>query len=233
MAVVTLSSQAQGSINTGTPSTGAHYTWKDCVDAPNGLVQTSNVSNQQDIGPWVIVGRSSTTYRLGRTFCYFDTSAYAGSITALDLEFGVSSVGGMNDYIVCESYAYSGGTTNTLSPTDFDRGNSWDPSTALSNSQTFVGGLNTVSLNASAVSLANGGTLNLIIIDYDYDYPDTAPGSGNYYGTINVGTSFDLEVTYTTGFDSINGITYTGLSQVNSTNRTGIQAIDEINSIEA
>jgi hypothetical protein len=233
MATVTLSSVAQGSILTGTASTGIHNVWKDAVLAPNGIVQTTTVSGQQDVGPWGIAGRSGTQYRLARTYCYFDTSSYLGTITGLSLEFDTDGASGISEYIVCESYAYSNGTTTTLAGGDFDRLNSWDPSTNLSNNNSFAVGSNSATLNASAVSLANGGTLNLVIIDYDYDYPDTDPGTGTYYGTMKVGSALDLVVTYTAGFDSINGTTYTGLSQVNSVNRTGIQPIDEINSIQA
>lgn len=235
MPSATINSSAQGSILTGTASTGIHFVWKDCVLAPNGIVQTSSVANQQDIGPWVVAARSGNNFRLGRTFCYFDTSAYAGTITALSLDFGSSGTSGINDYIVCESYAFNNGNSGTLSPGEFDRNSGWDVNTALSGQQSFVGGLNTVTLNGSAVALANGGLLNLVLIDYTYDYPDSAPGVGTHYGTINVGTSFQLDITYTTasGFDSINGTTYTGLSQVNSVNRTGFGIIDEINSIQA
>lgn len=237
MALATVTWNAKGNITSGLPG-GPLYplnNWTSTRNANDGLVyQTSHLNNPQ-IGTVVLSGRGSNSYRIGRVFGWVDVSAYAPNITAIDLKIPWGTSNGINDFIICESFAFANGTSTTLTGTDMDIASSWDVGITYCGAQSYAASsTQTVTLNSTAITAANANTLlNFIIIQEDYDYQNLDPGLGslpaNDYGTFNYSVAAQADITYTSGYaNDVNGVTSANIGKVNGVD-TG--DIDKINGI--
>ena len=226
MPTASINSSGRGSIKSGNLAG-----WSTARSASTGTVQTTTVSNQIDVGMRTSIARAGNQYDLGRTYYWFDTSAYAGTITAIDLNFFTGNNNGIGDIIVCESFAFANGTTSFPVATDFQIFVKWDPGNTLSNPVPFSGNTGmSFALNSNAVTLANAGKLNLIIVEYDHDWNDVSPVNNSYWGSVYVGSNASITVTYTAsgwGYD-INDVTNSTITSINGTAKTSITKVNDV-----
>lgn len=222
MATATVNSSGRGSIRTG-----AHAAWYDTRWAVSGLVQTTTVSSQIDVGNRVIIARAGNQYYLGRTYYWYDTSAYAGSITGITLNFFTGNNNGIGDIVVCESFAFANATTTVLAATDFEIEAKWDPANTLCSPVPFTANTGmSFALNSNAVTLANTGALNLVIVEKDHDLDDVSPGTSSYWGSIAVGSASSITVTYNAWGHDINNVSNADIAQVNNVNLANITTVN-------
>lgn len=238
MPTVTANWNAKGIISSGQPSgpLGTISTWFDARNANDGLVFQTATGTAPQIGQIVLSGRGANSYRIGRVFGWVDVSAYAPNISAIDLKIPWGSSTGINDFIICQSFAFNNASSTTLSGPDMDINGSWDVNVPFSTQQTYqASSTQTVSVNATAVSQANSLTyLNFVIIDFDYDYQNFDPAFGgvpaNYYGRFSMSVTAQADITYALpGYgNDVNNVTSTNIDQINGVDSANI---DQVNGI--
>ena len=192
--------------------------WTGTRNNPSGTIQSTGVRDA-----WIkqVAGRGGTIYDIARIFTIFDTSAYAGSITAVNLAF--SSQGSPNtsmDVIAVESVAYGGSPGGFLTINDYSALNQAQTYTSQTSIPT-VGTSIVMSGNVNFVTLANTGTANIAIINGSYDQQDIDPGGSSWteiYLDINSSllSSTFLEITYTAaGYGyNVNGVAPADISRI-------------------
>lgn len=226
MPTANINSSGRGSIKSGNLAGWSTARW-----ATSGTVQTTTVTNQIDVGMRTSIARSGNLYDLGRTYYWFNTAAYSGNITAIDLNFFTGNNNGIGDLIVCESFAFNNGTTSVPYPGDFEVEVKWDPANTLCNPVPFSGNTGmSFALNSNAISLANAGRLNLVIVEYDHDWSDVSPVNNSYWGSVYVGSNASITVTYTAsgwGYD-INDVTNSTITAINGTAKTSITEVNDV-----
>lgn len=238
MPTVTANWNAKGVIISGLPS-GPSYplnSWFATRQVQDGLAyQTTFMSNPQ-IGQVVLSGRGANSYRIGRVFGWVDISAYAPNITGIDLNIPWGTSTGINDFIICESFAFNNAASTTLTGTDMAIGTSWDVNVAYSVQQTYTQNtIQAVTLNSTAVAAANasGVALNFIIIDYDYDYQNFDPAFGgvpaNYYGEFDYALNATADITYTIpGYgNEVNDVASANIGKINDTGTANISEVND------
>jgi hypothetical protein len=194
--------------------------WTTTRTAPAGTIQPP--PSTKDAWIYQASGRSGIIYNIARIFAIFDTSAYAGTITAVDLYF--YSLGSPNifmDVIAVESGAYGGSPTGPITIGDYSFINWAQTYTAQTPIPTAGTGM-VLAGNANLVALANSGVANIAIINGSYDQQDIDPGGSPWteiYLDIdeqNLPTTF-LEVTYTpSGYgNDVNGVASADISSIN------------------
>tara|TARA_B110000902_G_scaffold249470_1_gene307694 strand:- start:2135 stop:2818 length:684 start_codon:yes stop_codon:yes gene_type:complete len=195
--------------------------WSGCRTNPNGSIQPPPSTRDA----WVKkqAGRGGTIYDIARIFTIFDTSAFAGTITAVDLLF--SSLGSPNtlmNVIAVESTAYGGSPTGPINISDYGALN-WAQTYTAANSIPTAGTGITLTGNANFVSLANTGTANIAIINGAYDQQDVDP-AGQIWTEIyldideqNLGSTY-LSITHTAaGYgNDVNGVASADISSINA-----------------
>lgn len=227
MAVFTVTANAIGAIQTGSPATGTHNFWIDAVNAPDGVVWQYPSQLINTVAAQTITGRGTPQYRLSRLFAWFDLSAYAPNITSIEFEFE-----GLNVYIapqfgiLCKSFAFQNATSTILDPPDFQAGPGWDPGVTYSTSSPLASSTFVISGNATCVSEANAnGYINLALIQYDNDYTTISPGTI----TVVKGGQIDLDPT----LNFSNGVFSTGYANiVNGFNGADINNVNTIGSAD-
>lgn len=210
----------------------AQTSWPGVWGAASGNIQPP--PSTQDAWVSQQPGRSGIIYNLARIFAIFDTSAYAGTITAVDLVF--YSLGSPNtsmDVIAVESVAYGNTPTGPLTPTDYSAINwaqTYTAQTAIPTAGTYV-----LTGNANLVALANTGTANIAIINGSYDQQNIDP-AGQPWTEIyldideqNLATTF-LDVTYTpAGYgNDVNGVASANISSINAVATANISQVNGI-----
>ena len=151
------------------------------------------------------VGGRGSAYRVHRLFFYFDTSGISGTVSSATLKlYGVNPSGTetTKNVIAVKSTAHGGDGGTALHNDDI---NNIDVST-LYPSQTSswtTSDYNDIALNATARGhMASQDYLLIAVINYEYDYSNTDPGSNATYSngvyfTDNSGTSKDPYIDYT------------------------------------
>ena len=205
-------------------------TWAGARGASTGTIQSPNVL--EDVEIYAIAGSRSNTYRVSRFFMWFDTSPYAGNITALDYYFPSGGQQGNAEYIIDESTAFGGSGGSPLVGNDFN--NAAFQTQLTGPFQWSFAPIVTVSGLSNAVLLANTGVLNSAILDYNYDDSNVSP---NLPTTTSVdivqGEPIDIyiEITYSTGWaggSSINGVALADLGSMNGVPFSDIASINGI-----
>tara|TARA_B110000977_G_C11059965_1_gene485577 strand:+ start:870 stop:1580 length:711 start_codon:yes stop_codon:yes gene_type:complete len=196
-------------------------------------VVTSGTTNK-DIWVKVLLGSRGTSYWLSRAYVWYDTSAYAGSITSL--EINVNSISNSSvpiDVICVPSTAFSNNTTSTLSLSDYGSMNfavAYSSTTSWQNTT----GTWQIPLNAAAVTAANTGKIGISIINENWDYQDVDPNAGfsfDWWDTIDYSqpSKFSLATTYSSGYgNTVNNVAPTSIGQINLVNSADISQINGI-----
>jgi hypothetical protein len=238
MPTVTANWNAKGVITSGTPG-GPLYPlpdWPSTRNANDGLVYQTVMTHSPQIGQVVLSGRGGVSYRIGRVFGWVDVTAYAPNITAIDLNIPWGTSTGINDFIICQSFGFSNGSSTTLVGPDMDINGSWDVGNPFCAQQTYVqSSTQTVTLNAQGIAAANSlGNCNFIIIDYDYDYQNLDPALGglpaNFYGRFNYSVAATADITYSLpGYaNDPNNVTGANIKQMNGVSGSDIDKISGI-----
>ena len=196
--------------------------WSGCRTSIAGTVQLPGAT--RDVWIKKQAGRGGTIYDIARSFAIFDTSAFAGTITAVDLVFdSLGSPNTLMNVIAVESTAYGGSPTGPISSTDYSALN-WAQTYTAQTSIPFgpSPGL-TFAGNASFISLANTGTANIAIINGQYDQQDIDP-AGQIWTEIYVNIDdlnpalTYLNITHTAaGYgNDVNGVASADISSINA-----------------
>ena len=173
------------------------------------------------------------TYRVNRSFMYFDTSGITGSVSAATIKiFG----GFANDgsIIAVKSTAFGGDGGTALATSDFDAitgystgsslaGNATDYSNSITSTSWSTSGYNDLTGTSDLrADMQNNNVVIICFMDYTNDYLNSAVGSNatlNYgaYYTNYTGTSRDPYIEYTlAGYgNAVNGISAANISKVN------------------
>lgn len=177
--------------------------WADARGATSGTVNsTTNATEQEAITVFAFSGRGATTYRVYRSFFYFDTSAITTTVSSatLKLRFGTTREGSANA-IAVKSSAFGGDGSTSLADGDFD---------ALEFENTYTAEINTtnttsytsITLNADArADMQNNNYLIFALVNHAYDYNNEPPEEANTRVKVTfadqTGTSTDPAIEYT------------------------------------
>ena len=214
---VTASKQATAAKNAQSSWTAA----RDATSADTITNYTSSGSDNQAVYVIFSSGKGGGLYYVGRTFLFFDLSGVNGTITAMSLKV----TGDTNTTAVvgaARSTAFGGSGGSNLVAADFDN---WSPDspTAYNTGTSWSTGLNTMTMNSTAISDANTNSyLNVVLVERYNDLEDSEPTSDV---TKQSGITFQnssspiyLYITYTpasTGYgNNINGIAAADIAAV-------------------
>ena len=212
---VTASKQATAAKNAQSSWTAA----RDATSADTITNYTSSGSDNQAVYVIFSSGKGGGLYYVGRTFLFFDLSGVNGTITAMSLKV----TGDTNTTAVvgaARSTAFGGSGGSNLVAADFDN---WSPDspTAYNTGTSWSTGLNTMTMNSTAVSDANTNSyLNVVLVERYNDLEDSEPTSDV---TKQSGVTFQnssspiyLYITYTPASygNNINGIAAADIAAV-------------------
>jgi len=192
-------------------------TWLGARNAASGIINTQPYS--EDVQIYYVAAGRGVTYQVSRIFAIWDTSAYAGSITACDIELDSLGQGGnVLEVIPIESGAYGNSPSGPLSPSDFS---------FINYAQTYSGavswpgpGIIPFTGNANLIALANTGTVNICFVDANYDLNNIDPYTGfssDDWGDVSSNLARNiLRITYTAGYShTINGVPGANIGSMN------------------
>jgi len=203
--------------------------------ARDGTTATSTISNPSysTIGVEYrkAAGRGSTTYSIYRSYFYFDTSSITSTVSSASIVIaGWTYTNG--DVIVVPSTAFAGDGSSNLVSSDYDNvsynvnyGNeviSWST------------GSNSIALKSTALSdIQNNNYFICAIINYDYDYLDSEPGSTlDDANGINFASTAYLDYTVTASgpanISSLNGVSSANLGKIMGNEYSNIDSINTV-----
>tara|TARA_R100001443_G_scaffold65222_1_gene74516 strand:+ start:1963 stop:2649 length:687 start_codon:yes stop_codon:yes gene_type:complete len=202
-------------------NSGNQSSWSNARDASTGTLggSASDSSESFAVGSTAFAGRGSTTYKVYRSFFHFDTSGITSTVSAATLKLYFQNDVGDGNAIIIKSDAFTGGS-DALVSADF---NNLDFSTAYSGEiDTTSSALASITLNATALTdIKNNNDFKFAVVNFDYDYNDTAPSGSNYVGLRFAnfsGTSSDPQIEYTvvTGYaNDVMGVASANIGKVN------------------
>ena len=212
--------------------------WADARGATSGTVNsTTNATEQEAITVFAFSGRGATTYRVYRSFFYFDTSTITTTVSSatLKLRFGTTRAGSANA-IAVKSTAFGGDGSTSLADGDFG---------ALDFEETYTSEINTtnttsytsITLNATARSdMQTNDYLIFALINYAYDYNNEPPEEANTKVKVTfadqTGTSTDPVIEYTAaaaGYGhKVIGVAAASISKVNTIATANIGKINTV-----
>tara|TARA_R100001079_G_scaffold87890_1_gene50563 strand:- start:40 stop:732 length:693 start_codon:yes stop_codon:yes gene_type:complete len=163
------------STNDGWIFKSSTVSWSDVRDASTGSSSgRTSTNNFRGVASEHASGRFGATFTIVRSFFEFDTSGISSTPTDATLKiYGRSTFGTTGNVIVVK-----GSQDGTLSTNDFD---ALDFSTAYSAQVTSwsSSGYNNITLNSTALGdIASESTFKVALINYDFDYSDSAPSLG-------------------------------------------------------
>jgi hypothetical protein len=200
--------------------------WFDARNDPTGANAINRTSPTVDtfaIASEYISSRAGDQYRVTRAYFYWNLSAYAGNITAIDMNIDLVGSGTPLAIQPAQSVlAFGGNGGSSLVTNEFDINIPTPPSPPAYSASPFTNnaGIVTTTLNPTAITDANNnGFLIIQLVEFDYDYPDNDPtpfGYQQYYAGINFafGTN-TLDVTYTAGYaNQVNNVDGADIGEV-------------------
>ncbi len=222
--------------------------WMTARDATtaNGIYNQPSNSNLRIIRVNYEAGSKSTQWGVYRGWFAFDVTAYQTGYTITNLKLyylpttSTSGSGGAGMKMALVKSTAQGNADADLTTSDF---NNFDDTVdyaandgSTDNTWRDLNTLSSVDLNATAISaITSTGYLKICIMEYLYDYPDTAPTTNptDIYAYCNFSTIPYLSFTATpTGWsdgdinsttspeEKINGVEYTNIIRVNSIPQT-------------
>ena len=194
---VTAGKQAEG-------DTGSQTSWTTAKDATSATFYqqfSTATDDANSVQGFFNSGRGGGTYRLVRTFLFFDLSGVPGTITAMDLDLYVAN-GGTAVVQVAKSTAFGTNGSSDFVASDFDNWSQDSPTAYMASSANLSLNANSLTLNSTAISDANSnGYLNVVIVDNVHDFQDQTPllsidrASGLRFKNTN--NPIQLDITYT------------------------------------
>ena len=212
---VTAGKQAEG-------DTGSQTSWTAAKDQTSAQISQQFSTATDDgvsVSGFFNSGRGGGTYRLVRTFLFFDLSSISGTITAMDLDLYVVN-GGAAVVQVAKSTAFGTNGSSDFVAADFDNWNQSSPTAYMSGTSTLSIGAKSLTLNSTAISDANSnGYLNVVIVDNVHDFNDQQPllnidrGSGLRFQ--NPSNPIQLDITYTPAYgNTVFGVVSANIGEV-------------------
>jgi hypothetical protein len=226
---VTASKQATAAKNAQSSWTAA----RDATSADSINNYTTSTSVADAVYVIFSSGKGGGLYYVGRTFLFFDLSGVNGTITAMSLKV----TGNTNTTAVvgaARSTAFGGSGGSNLVAADFDNWNPDSP-TAYNAGTSWSTGLNTMTMNSTAVSDANTNSyLNVVLVERYNDLEDGTPTTDV---TKQSGVTFQnssspiyLDITYTpsaTGYsNNVMGVSSSSIANVIGVSTTSIANVN-------
>jgi hypothetical protein len=226
---VTASKQATAAKNAQSSWTAA----RDATSADSVTNYTTSTSVLDGVYVIFASGKGGGLYYVGRTFLFFDLSGINGTITAMSLKL----TGDTNTTAVvgaARSTAFGGSGGSNLVAADFDN---WSPDspTTYNTGTAWSTGLNTMTMNSTAVSDANTNSyLNIVLVERYNDLEnvtpttDVAKQSGVTFQ--NSSSPIYLDITYTpsaTGYgNNVMGVSSSSIANVIGVTTTSIASVN-------
>ena len=187
------------------------------------------------------------TYRVNRSFMYFDTSGISGTVSAATIKIRgyVSNDGSI---IAVKSTAFGGDGGTALATSDFDAitgystgsslaGNATDYSNSITSTSWSTSGYNDLTGTSDLrADMQNNNVVIICFMDYTNDYLNSAVGSdatlnyGAYY-TNYTGTSRDPYIEYTVAAaysNRVNGVAGASIGRINGVAAADIEKVNGI-----
>jgi len=212
----------------GTPGTNYNN-----AKTSNGSIATdSPTSNDASaIMAFFSSGRGGGTFLFHRTYIYFDTSGITTIPSSATLKITGHSQNSSGCIVADGGNAFGGDGNTALATTDFNAVDIGGSPTAYSGQTSWSTGLNSISLNATALSaLKNQNNTNFCVLNNNNDFGSTTTTSTVQSG-IAFGTTIQLEYVLpaTSNITSINTIARADVSKFNT---IVLASIDSINTID-
>ena len=218
-------------------------------DTTGGSINTSSTFSSifTAVSKYASRGGGST-YRVVRSFMYFDTSSITGTVSAATIKI---RGGSFNDgsIIAVKSTAFGGDGGTSLSTSDFDAitgystgsslaGNATDYSNTITSTSWSTSGYNDLTGTSDLrTDMQNDNVVIICLMDYTNDYLNSAVGStttlnyGGYYANYT-GTSRDPYIEYTiaaTGYaNNVNGVAAANIGKINGVATANIEKVNGI-----
>ncbi len=176
-------------------------------------------------------GRGGGTYLFHRTYIYFDTSGITAEVTSATLKVTGVTNNSSGCIVADGGNAFGGDGQTALATTDFNTVDIGGSPTAYSGQTSWNTSLNSISLNAAALSaLKTQSNTVFCILNSTNDFGSTSSFTTVSSG-IAFGTTIQLEYAVAASSDitSINTITR---SDITSFNTIALADIDSINTID-
>ena len=211
-------------------------TWAGARDDSTGdspIIVNSSYSSFTAVSRFASRG-GGNTYRITRSFMYFDTSGITGTVSSATIKIR-GATGNDGSVIAVKSTAFGGDGGTTLAAADLDAITGYSAGSSLAGAATVYGpqiltsSWNTSDYNDMAGSsdlltdMKNDDVVIICFMDYTNDYLNSAVSSnvtyniGAYY-TNYTGTSRDPYIDYTiaTGYANVvNGVAAANIGKVN------------------
>ena len=188
----------------------------------------------------------SDTYRVSRSFMWFDTSGITGTVSAATIKIrGYSQSSGT--IIAVKSTAFGGDGGTALAAGDIDAMPGWTTGASAAGNVTnyssqvtsgwSTSGYNNLSgTSALGSDMQNNNVVIICLMDYTYDYLNSAPTANQtkavgHYWTDYSGTSRDpyIEYTLATGYaNSVNGVASANIGKVMGVATANISKVNGI-----
>ena len=233
----------------GRVSTGIETSWSNARDDTSGTVYDTETRS----GAFIEVARfasrgGGSTYRIARSFMYFDTSGITGTVSAATIKI-YGYPGDDASIVALKSTAYGGDGGTALASGDFDAITGWTTGASAESSTTKYS--NTIITSGSwdatgyndltgtsdlRADMQNNSAVIICFMDYTNDLLNSALTSngqlnlGAYY--INYGgTSLDpyIEYTIATGYgNKVNGVNSANIGKINGVATASISKVNGI-----
>lgn len=240
-----------GNASDGIVYSSTESVWANARDDSSGTVTaTTNTANNSFTAAARYASRGGgSTYRIYRSFIWFDTSGITGTVSAATIKVhGFSANNG--SVIAVKSTAFGGDGSASLAAGDLDAITGYSAGSSLAGNATVYGPqILTSSWSTSGYNdftgtsdlradMQNNNAVIICFMDYTNDYLNSAPGStgvlncGAYY-TDNTGTSKDPYIEYTVsaaGYThDVNSVAAASIGKVNT---IATASIGKINSLD-
>jgi hypothetical protein len=223
MPTVSVNASREGYIWNGNSSIPV---WPDARYDPNGSAAfnySTPTPTQYGVQVGYAAGRAGDFYWVTRSYFYWNLSAYAGNITAIDMNIDMAGSGTPLLIQPAQSVlAFGGNGGSPLSVGEFDI-NQPTPPTPPAYGPPFANttGVVTTTLDPAAVIDANNnGFLIIQLVENDYDYVDVDPTPGGY-------AVYEAAINFATGNNTLD-VTYTSPGYANQVNNVAGASIDEV-----
>jgi hypothetical protein len=204
----------------------------------NGTAFLGNASDTSEAfgaGVFKFSGRGSDTFRVNRSYFYFDVSSITGELSSCNLRLFLFGSTGTNSIRVIKSTAFGGDGSAALANTDFDN---VDFSADYSGDHTVTNSsYNTIALNSDALTAIKTNDFFIVaVVNSTYDFADSSSGlAGSNYISVtfadNSGTAKDPALDYelATGYThDISGLAAASISKVNTVATANIGKINSL-----
>ena len=238
----------QGHDEDGWIWSGIQSSWAAARDITSG--GTPNANNSATGFPVAssrFSGRGGgNTYRVVRSFMWFDTSGITGAVSAATIKlYGYNQNNG--SIIAVKSTAFGGDTGDSLVAGDIDAITGWTTGASAAGNVTNYSSQITSGWNASGYNdltgtsdlrsdMQNNNYVIICFMDYTYDYLNSAPTANQtkavgFYWNEQTSTSKDpyIEYTVATGYgNAVKGVAAANISKVNGIATASISKVNGI-----